>query len=84
MNSLIYLFPNRSLLLRVPMETQKKGKERKRDKKRAWAEWPETPPPKVALFPIQHDFMLKWIFAIATSPEPILIPKNKRSSRDAK
>ena len=35
-------FPNRSLLLRVLMVTQKKGKERKRDRKRAWADSPET------------------------------------------
>ena len=35
-------FPNRSLFIRVLMVAQKKGKERKRDRKRAWADCPET------------------------------------------
>ena len=52
------LFPNRSLLLRVLMVTQKKGKERKRDRKRAWADSPETPLRDVAV-----------VFGWAESPE---------------
>ncbi len=43
------LFPNRSLLLRVLMVAQKKGKERKRDRKRAWANQAENPLRDVAV-----------------------------------
>ena len=46
-------------------------KERKRKEKRQKAclgRPARDPAPKCIQIPFQHDFMLKWIFAIATSP----------------